>query len=155
VWSIEAQQAMDAIKAAITSSSAIRPIDYASGDEVIVAVDSSHIACGWILFQNSNGKRYPSHFGSITWNERKSRYSQAKIELYGLFRALRAAKVWLIGLKTFTVGVDAKYLKGMLRNPDIQPNAAMNCWLAGIALFHFKLRHVPGAKHLAPDGLSR
>jgi hypothetical protein len=51
--------------------------------------------------------------------------------------------------------VDAKYIKGMLSNPDIQPNAAMNRWLAGIALFDFKLRHVPGTKHLGPDGLSR
>lgn len=30
-----------------------------------------------------------------------------------------------------------------------------DCWLAGIALFDFKLRHVPGAKYLGLDGLSR
>lgn len=43
----------------------------------------------------------------------------------------------------------------MLSNPDAQPNAAMNRWLAGISLFDFKLKHVPGAKHSGPDGLSR
>jgi hypothetical protein len=146
---------MDTVKHAVSTSSAIRPINYSSQDEVILSVDSSYIACGWILSQITNGKRYPSRYGSITWNEREARYSQAKIELYGLFRALRAAKVWLIGLKTFTVEVDAKYIKGMISHPDIQPNAAMNRWLAGISLFDFKLRHVPGTKHLGPDGLSR
>jgi hypothetical protein len=154
-WDTVTQAAMDTLKHAIVTSPAIRPINYSSKDEVILAVDSSYIACGWILLQVTNGKRHPSRFGSITWNEREARYSQAKIELYGLFRALRAAKVWLIGLPTFTVEVDAKYIKGMLSNPDAQPNAAMNRWLAGIALFDFKLKHVPGAKHSGPDGLSR
>jgi hypothetical protein len=54
----------------------------------------------------------------------------------------------------FMVKVDAKYIKGMLTNPNTQPNAAMNCWLARIALFDFKLCHVPGSKHVGPDGLS-
>ncbi|KAG2739861.1 hypothetical protein P692DRAFT_20648703, partial [Suillus brevipes Sb2] len=87
----------------------------------------------------------------------ESRYSQAKIELYGLFRALKAMKVWIIGIKNFVVEVDAKYIKGMLNNPDIQPNAAVNRWIAvsGILLFNFTLKHVSGSKHTGPDGLSR
>ena len=43
----------------------------------------------------------------------------------------------------------------MLNNPDIQPNASMNRWLAGIQTFNFKLRHVSATKHQGPDGLSR
>jgi hypothetical protein len=155
-WTHDAQEAMDKLKDAIIHSPAIRPIDYSSHNEVILAVDSSYIACGWILFQvDNNGTRHPSRFGSITWNEREARYSQAKIELYGLFRSLKATKVWLIGVKNLTIEVDAKYIRGMINNPDIQPNAAMNRWIAGISLFDFKLKHVPGAKHAGPDGLSR
>jgi len=90
---------MDLLKDAVISSPAIRPIDYFSPNEVILAVDSSFIACGWILLQlDDNNDRRPSQFGSITWTPRKSRYSQAKIELYGLFRALKAMKVWIIGV---------------------------------------------------------
>jgi hypothetical protein len=85
IWSDEVQQAMDLLKHAIISSTSIHPIDYTSQDEVILAVDSSHIACGWILSQVSKGKQYPSCFESITWNDCELRYSQAKIELYGLF----------------------------------------------------------------------
>jgi hypothetical protein len=67
--------------------------------------------------------QYPSQFGSIAWTECESRYSQAKLELYGLFRALHAYHIYIIGVKNLVVEVDAKYLKGMLNNPDIQPNA--------------------------------
>jgi len=156
IWDDTAQQAMDSLKTAIIDSPAIRPIDYSSRNDVILAVDSSYIACGWVLSQiDDEGRRRPSRFGSITWNDRESRYSQAKIELYGLFRALKATKVWTIGVKNLIVEVDAKYIKGMLSNPDIQPNAAVNRWIAGISMFDFTLKHVPGAKHVAPDGLSR
>ena len=51
--------------------------------------------------------------------------------------------------------MDAKYIKGMINNPDIQPNATINRWIAGILLFDFKLVHVPGKQHGGPDGLSR
>src|SRR6202045_192860 len=51
--------------------------------------------------------------------------------------------------------MDAKFIKGMLNNPDIQPNAAMNRWIATILLFDFDLIHVPADKHTGADGLSR
>jgi hypothetical protein len=103
----------------------------------------------------ADGKRYPNRFGSISWNERESRYSQSKLELYGLFRALRAYRIFIIGVRNLTVEVDAKYIKGMLNNPDIQPNATINRWIAGVLLFDFRLVHVPASAHGAPDGLSR
>ena len=147
---------MNTLKTAVIDSPAIRPLDYSSSNEVILAVDSSHIAVRFILSQvDDNGKRRPARFGSILWNDRESRYSQAKLELYGLFRALKSIKVWIIGIKKFTVEVDAQYIKGMLNNPDIQPNASMNRWLASIQTFDFKLRHVSAMKHQGPDGLSR
>jgi hypothetical protein len=61
----------------------------------------------------------------------------------------------LVGLARFTVETDAKYIKGMLNNPDIQPNAAVNRWIAAVLLFDFDLVHVPGTKHMVADGLSR
>jgi hypothetical protein len=57
-------------------------------------------------------------------------------------------------VKNLVVEVDAKYLKGMLNNPDIQPNATINQWIAGILIFDFKLVHVPTIHHTAADGLS-
>lgn len=149
-------EAMNTIKDLVVHSPALRPIDYAQPWEVILAVDSSIIAVGFILMQvRPDNRRYPNRFGSITWNDRESRYSQAKLELYGLFRALRAFRIYIVGVKNLIVEVDAKYLKGMLNNPDVQPNATINRWIAGVLLFDFTLRHVPAASHAAADGLSR
>ena len=51
--------------------------------------------------------------------------------------------------------VDAKYIKGMLNEPDLWPNAAINRWIQGILMFHFTPIHVPATKHVGPDALSR
>ena len=156
LWAEEHVQAMQALKDAITTSSALITIDYTSDCKVYLAVDSSFHGVGWILSQDcADGKHRPAQFGSISWNEREARYSQAKIELYGLFQALRALCLHLIGVQNLVVEMDAQFIKGMLTNPDIQPNAAINQWIAAILLFDFKLVHVPAEKHQGPDGLSR
>ena len=58
-------------------------------------------------------------------------------------------------VRNLVVEVDAKYIKGMLNEPDLQPNATINRWIQGILLFDFKLIHVPALKHKGPDALSR
>ena len=63
----------------------LRCLDYESGQEVVLAVNTSVIAVGFILSQEGeDGKRYLNHFGSISLMSVESRYSQAKLELYGL-----------------------------------------------------------------------
>src|SRR5882672_3653782 len=136
---------MEGLKQAIVTAPCLHPIDYHSDRCIILAVDSSSIATGFILLQlSADNKWYLSWFGSITWNERESRYSQAKIEIYGLWRALQAYQLYIIGVKNLRVEIDARYIKGMLNNPDIQPGAAVNRWIVGIKLFQFELVHVPG-----------
>ena len=61
----------------------------------------------------------------------------------------------IVGVTNLIIEMDAQYVHGMLSNPDVQPNAAINCWIAAILLFDFKLIHVPAEKHHGPDGLSR
>src|SRR6266850_1694027 len=147
---------MQTLKDTIIQSSALISINYSTDRTVYLSVDSSICSVGWILSQDCpDGRRRPSRFSSISWNERESCYSQAKLELYGLFHVLWAQRLYLIGIRNLIVEVDASYIKGMLRNPDIQPNAAINCWIAAILLFDFKLIHVPADKHRGPDGLSR
>ena len=156
VWAEEHDHAMQALKDAIIHSPALISIDYSVDWAVYVGIDSSTRGVGWILCQDrEDGKRRPARFGSLSWNEREARYSQPKIELYGLFRALRALRVHLIGIRNLVVEMDAQYIRGMLRNPDIQPNATINRWIAAVLLFDFKLVHIPADKHHGPDGLSR
>ena len=156
-WGPDQERAMANLKQALLDSPALRPIDYESDAPVILAVDTSYIAVGFHLCQedlNDPRKRYYSRFGSITLNEREARFSQPKLELYGLFRALRALRFYLVGVRNLRVEIDATAIKDMLENPHVAPSAVMNRWIIAIKMFHFELVHVPGKTH-APDGLSR
>ena len=75
--------------------------------------------------------------------------------VYGVYRTLKSLCLHLVGLPTFDLEVNKKYVKGMLSNLDIQPSNIINCWIAGILLFNFNLIHVPGRLHMKQDGLSR
>jgi hypothetical protein len=81
-------------------------------------------------------------------------HSQPKLELYGLFRALRHFRLYIIGAKNLIVEVGAKYIKGMLNEPELQPNAVINRWIQGILLFDFTLVHISATKFKGPDALS-
>ena len=87
-------------------------------------------------------------------SEVESRYSQPKLELFGLYCALYTWRRHLAAVKKLIVEVDAKYIKGMLKTPDLFPSVASNCWIQGIKLFNFDLVHVPADKHRGPDTLS-
>jgi hypothetical protein len=156
IWDERRQEAFAKLKELVSSAPALRPIDYTSENPVILSVDSSNIAAGMILSQmDDEGRRRPARYGSIPMDEREARYSQPKLELFGLYRALRAWRIYIIGVKTLHVEVDASYIKGMLNEPDLQPNAAINRWIQGILMFHFTLIHVPATKFKGPDALSR
>src|SRR5882724_12080751 len=61
--------------------------------------------------------------------------SQAKIEIYGLWCALQAYQLYIIGVKNLQVEINASYIKRMLNNPDIQPGTLVSRWIIGIKLF--------------------
>ena len=109
----------------------------------MLAVDTLVIVVGFILSQEGeDSKYYPNCFGTISLTSIESRYSQAKLELYRLFRSLQAIRVFIFGVTNLVVEMDAKYVKGMINNPDLQPNATINWWITSILLFHFELHHI-------------
>ena len=71
-----------------------------------------------------------------------------------MYYALQLLKLYLIGVQNLIIEVDARYIKGMLNNPDINSSASMNQWILAILMFHFNLIHVPRTHH-TPDELSR
>ena len=118
---------MQCLKDAICQSPALHQLDYESGGEVILAIYTSLIMVGYILSQEGDdGKHYLNCFGSIRLSDVKSHYSQVKLELYSLFRALQAVHIFVFGVTNFTVEMDAKYVQGMINNPDLQPNVTIN-----------------------------
>ena len=87
--------ALEDLKEAITTAPVLHSLDYTSDNTIILSVDTSKIAVGFILGQKyEKGKVHPVHYGSIPMNEREARYSQPKLELYGLFRAPVFVSTW-------------------------------------------------------------
>ena len=156
-WGHKQIESMEAIKEGVRTAQAIRPLDYEGQGPIVLAVDTSYIAIGFYIYQEDviNPKRhYFAKFGSRVLNDREARFSQPKRELFGLKEALRMNKKWLFGVRKLIVETDAKYIKGMLTNPDMMPNATINRWIDEILMYHFTLRHKAGAT-FGPDGLSR
>ena len=125
----------------ITTAPALQPINYMIDNPIILAVDSSVEATGMILYQMSvDGKTWhPAQFGSVPMSPTESRYSQPKLELFGLYWALWHWRLYIIGVKNLIVEVDAKFIKGMLNEPDLQPNAVINQWIQGIKILYIRI----------------
>lgn len=161
----DALKAFEDLKSRIATAPVLRAIAYdkarsilpaprASDDGlVILAVDSSIHGAGWILAQIHVVDRHPAFFGSCTFSRAESRYSQPKIELYGVFRAMKEMRYRIWGCH-FRLEVDAISLKQMIKEPDL-PNAPMTRWVSYIQQFDYDLQHVPATKGVAQDGLSR
>jgi hypothetical protein len=157
IFGPEQIKAQEDLKSALLESPALHAIDYTSSAPVILAINTSYIVISFQLCQcdvTTPSRQYYNRFCSIMLNDRESKYSQPKLEIYGLYHALHALCLYLIGVQNLVVEVDARYIKGMLSNPDISPSASINRWIVAILTFHFDLIHVPGTHH-GPDGLSR
>jgi len=69
-WEEKQKLAMKEIKERVATCEAIRPIDHSLLFEVILSIDTSVIAVGFILAQrDADRRRQPAKFGSIAWNE--------------------------------------------------------------------------------------
>ena len=130
-----------------------------------------HLKCEWNVSGRNIGRTFcqslkcsqhvntcfhrPSPPVSITFNDHKSRYPQAKHKLYGLFCALKHTQLYTIRVKKLVVKMDTKFIKSMINNPTLHPNNTINHWISVILLFDFELVHVPAEKHTGADGLSQ
>ena len=167
-FSKEAEAAQNELKRLVSSAPVLIKLDYEAAkllshlDKlprasdhglVIVAVDSCQNGTGWILYQMIEKEKHPVIFGSCTFNDTESRYSQAKLELYGVFRAVKDLRHRIWGIH-FRIDIDAKFLIEMVKQPDL-PNAPMTRWISYIALFDYVMNHVPAQSHAGVDGLSR
>ena len=100
VFGREEEESMEELKKLVTTAPVLTVIDYEkargyskSGENVggdldglvVVAVDSCKLGAGWILLQYQGKDKKPVMFGSCTFNDVESRYSQLKCKLYGLF----------------------------------------------------------------------
>jgi hypothetical protein len=135
IFGPEQIEVQENLKEALLKSPALRSIDYSLTAPVILAIDTSYITIEFHLCQcniDNPLRFYYNQFCSITLNEQESKYSQPKLKIYRLYRTLRSLRLYLIGVRNLIVKVDARYIQGMLTNPDISPSASINQWIVAI-----------------------
>jgi hypothetical protein len=124
IFGPEQIQVQEDLKTALLESPALHTINYTSSAPIILVIDTSYIAIGFQLCQcdvTMLSRCYYNRFCFIMLNDRESKYSQLKLKIYGLYRALCALHLYLIRVQNLVVEVDTRYIKGMLSNPDISP----------------------------------
>ena len=158
-WGMEQQQAMDAVKTALSSPPALKIIDYSpNAGEVILGVDASLDGYGGNLNQLSSENpkvRHIVRFVSGVWSTAERNYNAGKLELRALVHCVRRLRLYLYGIR-FTVETDAATLVAIVNRVSTDlPGALVQRWLAWLHLFDFDIRHVPGRRNGAADALSR
>ena len=155
-WGSEQIEAMDLLKHALTNPPALVSLDYSQGaGDIILAVDASLDGWGGVLMQLVKGKKHPSRYESGIWSDAEKRYDATKRECRGVLKALKKVRYWLYGIH-FILETDASVLVAQLnRSGTDLPGALVTRWIAWIRLFDFEVRHIPGKRHTAADGLSR
>ena len=70
IWNTPQQESFDALKATAIAAPALHPIDYTSDLPVVLSVDTSQVAIGFILSQyDPTGHKRPARYGSLPINE--------------------------------------------------------------------------------------
>jgi len=159
-FSKEAEAAQNELKHLVSATPVLVKLDYnavklfshqdslpwpSENGLVIIGMDSCQNGSGWILYQMVEKDKHLVIFSSCTFNDAESRYSQAKLELYGVFRAVKDLQHRIWGIH-FHIDIDEKFLIEMVKQPDL-PNAPMTRWISYITLFDYIMNHVPAQSH--------
>ncbi|KAF0330592.1 pol protein [Colletotrichum asianum] len=155
-WGLEQQLAMETLKLCLVSPPLLRPIDYEEeAGEIYLSTDASTKGWGAVLGQYYQGKRCVARYESGIWTGAALNYDAGKLELRSVLLALKRLRNYLYGVR-FTLETDAKVLVDQISGAASDlPGAVLTRWITWIKMFDFDIRHVPGTKNGAADGLSR
>jgi len=145
---------MEELKKILESPPVLKQANYDCGRPIIVAVDTSPIAIGWVVGQDDeDGKRFAIRFGARILTERERAYPQVRRELWDALTTLKVDRNYLIGAEV-VVETDCLPLLGMIANCN-SLDIAMLRWIAYIKSLNPVLVHIEGKKNCVADMLSR
>jgi len=150
VWSDEAQEAFEKLKAALTSPPVLAmPRDEG---EFVIDCDASEKTLGSMLSQVQDGTERMIAYASRSLDARERNYCCSRRELLAIVYFVKYWKQYVLGRK-FRVRTDHSALTWLRRTPD--PIGQQARWCEQLEEFDFVVEHRPGTKHGNADALSR
>ncbi|GFS82540.1 retrovirus-related Pol polyprotein from transposon opus [Trichonephila clavipes] len=146
IWSIEAQKAFDAVKAAITKAPVLKFPDFKKPFELFT--DASSIGVGVVL----NQEQRPVVFSSRTLSAAERNYTVTERECLAVVWALNKFRTYL-GSLPIKVITDHAALTHLTTGKNLSNR--MIRWALKLAEFNIEWEHRPGTQNTIADVLSR
>ncbi|GFV40553.1 retrovirus-related Pol polyprotein from transposon opus [Trichonephila clavipes] len=146
IWSIEAQKAFDAVKAAITKAPVLKFPDFKKPFELFT--DASSIGVGAVL----NQEQRPVVFASRTLSAAERNYTVTERECLAVVWALNKFRTYL-GSLPIKVITDHTALTHLTTDKNLSNR--MIRWTLKLAEFNIEWEHRPGTQNTIADALSR
>ena len=150
LWSSEAQEAFEVLKAILTSAPILAFLSMR--DSFILYTDASQHAMGAVLAQIQNGSERVICYASKSFSKAQSRYSTTKRELLALVNFTRLFKHYLLGRK-FQIVTDHRALQWLHNFKDLDGLTAR--WLEKLAAFEYEIVRRSGKGIGHADSMSR
>lgn len=149
-WSEEAEQTFLDIKSRLVSRPILRPPNF--DIPFHLAVDSSNLATGAVLFQTHDGTEYPICYFSHKLDVHQKRYSTIEKEALGLVLAVRAFSVYFgsTPVKVYTDHNPLVFIQKMANY-----NQKLLRWCLELQQYNLEVVHRPGKDNFFADLLSR
>ena len=153
LWTIDCQNAFNTLKQKFTEEPVLKMPDQTKPFQI--ECDASKYASGAVLTQlDSNGDRHPCAFLSKTFSPTERKYEIYDRELLAIIQALEEWRHYIQGSPhTTTILSDHKNLTYDREAKKLNRRQAR--WSLYLSEFDVKLHHMPGAKIIQSDTLSR
>ncbi|KAH8255070.1 hypothetical protein KR038_004190, partial [Drosophila bunnanda] len=147
----EAQQAVEALKVALTTAPVLVHADFQR--HFYIQCDASHVGVGAVLFQkNEEDQEQPIAFFSAKMNRHQVNYTVTEKECLASLLAIYKFRPYVEGMP-FTCITDHASLKWLMSMKDLSGRLAK--WSLQLQGFNFRIEHRKGSENVVADTLSR